>query len=190
MRAQTSTPVNEVIATRRSPRSFDESYLLSRDEQLAVLEAARWAASAFNTQPWRFYLGNRGDATFSEILSSLGEFNQMWAQKASTLILVASTTVKADGTPHADYQYDCGLAVGQLVIEAHDRGLIAHQMTGFSKDKARAALGMPDELVPVVVIALGKQDSPEKLSGPLQERELAPRVRLPLEELVLKGLPS
>jgi nitroreductase len=113
----------------------------------------------------------------------------MWAQKASTLILVASTTVKADGSAHADYQYDCGLAVGQLVIEAHDRGLIAHQMTGFSKEKAQSAVGVPSELVPVVVVAIGKQDSPEKLSGPLLEREMAPRERLPLEQLVLKGLP-
>jgi nitroreductase len=155
-----------------------------------MLEAARWAPSAFNGQPWRFFVGNRGDETYNQILSSLGEFNQSWAKNTSALILVASTTIKSDGTPHNDYQYDCGLAVAQLVMEAHDRGLVAHQMTGFSKDVARSELSIPEELVPVVVIAVGEQDAPEKLSGPLAEREVAKRERLPLESIVLKGLPA
>jgi nitroreductase len=155
-----------------------------------ILEAARWAPSAFNGQPWRFFVGNRGDEHFSQIMSALVEFNQSWAKNASALILLASTTVKADGSLHSDYLYDCGLAAAQLVVEAHDRGLVAHQMTGFNKEIARTALGIPDDLVPVVVIALGQQDSPEKLSGALAEREVAPRQRLPLHEIVLKGLPS
>ena len=156
----------------------------------AILEAARWAPSAFNGQPWRFFVGNRGDQHFAQILSSLSEFNQLWAKSASALILLTSTTTKADGSTHADYLYDCGLAAAQLVIEAHDRGLVAHQMTGFDKDAARTALEISSELVPVVVIAIGKQDSPEKLSGQLAEREVAPRQRLPLEDIVIKGLPA
>lgn len=190
MRAETSTPLNEIIATRRSPRSFNESAEISNEDLLAILEAARWAPSAFNGQPWRFFVGKRGDEVFGQILSSLGEFNQKWAHKASSLILVASTTVKADGAPHADYQYDCGLAVAQLSIEAHDRGLIVHQMTGFDKAVAKSAVAIGDELVPVVVVAVGTQDLPEKLSGPMLERELAKRERLPLESIVLKGLPA
>lgn len=191
MRAETSVPVNPVIATRRSPRSFKSSYVISPTDMRAILEAARWAPSAFNGQPWRFFVGNQGDATFTQILSSLGEFNQLWAKSASSLILVASSTVKADGTtPHGDYLYDCGLAVGQLVYEAHDRGLIAHQMTGFSKDLARTALDIPAELAPVVVIALGQQDAADKLEGALAEREMAPRERKALEEIVLRGLPT
>jgi nitroreductase len=190
MRAETSTPLNEIIATRRSPRSFDPDYVIPAEDIVAVLEAARWAPSAFNGQPWRFFVGHRGDQTYAQILSSLVEFNQKWAQNSSTLILVTSTTSKSDGTPHLDFQYDCGLAVAQLVIEAHDRGLVAHQMTGFNKETAQGAVEVPAELVPVVVIALGKQDAPEKLSGPLLERELAKRERLPLETIVLKGLPA
>ncbi len=190
MRAQTAVPVNEVIAIRRSPRSFDEQVAISDTDLIGILEAARWAPSAFNGQPWRFFVGKRGDATFNQILTSLVEFNQGWAKNASALILVAAQPTRDDGSIHADYQFDCGLSVAQLVIETHDRGLIAHQMTGFDKDKARTNVEMPTELVPVVVIAIGKQDSHEKLSGGLAEREVAPRGRKTLEEIVLVGLPK
>ena len=137
MRAETSVPINEVIATRRSPRSFDSSHTLADADLRAGLEAARWAPSAFNGQPWRFYAGLRGDDLFSEL---------------------------------------------------HDRGLVTHQMAGYSKELARTALDMPTELVPVVVIAVGKQDVAEKLPESLAAREVAPRERLPLEKLVIKGL--
>ncbi len=190
MRAETTVPVHEIIATRRSPRSFDESAVISDQDLLGILEAARWAPSAFNGQPWRFFVGKRGDELFNQIMASLVPFNQSWAERSSALILVAAKTVKSDGTIHADYQCDWGLAVGQLVIETHHRGLIAHQMTGFDKTIAQAGLSIPAELVPVVVIAIGKQDAPEKLSGPLLEREQAKRERLPLAEIVLKGLPA
>ncbi len=190
MRAETSVPVNEVIAVRRSPRSFDETATLDNQDLLGILEAARWAPSAFNGQPWRFFVGKRGDEVFTQILTSLGQFNQSWAQRASALVLVASKTVKGDGSIHADYQFDCGLAVGQLVIETHHRGLIAHQMTGFDKEIAQRELSITPDLVPVVVIAIGKQDAPEKLSGPLLEREQAKRERLSLSEIVIKGLPA
>ncbi len=190
MKAETSVPVHEIIATRRSPRSFDEVATISDDDLRGVLEAARWAASAFNGQPWRFFVGKRGDEVFTQILTSLGEFNQSWAKSASALILVSGKTTKQDGSIHADFQYDCGLAVAQLVIEAHHRGLIAHQMTGFDKTIAQSELSISADLMPVVVIALGTQDAPEKLTGPLLERELAKRERLPLSEIVVKGLPA
>jgi nitroreductase len=190
MRAETSTPVNEIIATRRSPRSFNAEAVISDVDLLAILEAARWAPSAFNGQPWRYFVGKRGDQVFGEILDSLGEFNQKWAVNSSALILVAGKTTKGDGSPHADYQYDCGLSVAQLSIEAHDRGLIVHQMTGFDRDKAASNVGMSGDLVSVVVVAVGTQDAPEKLAGPMLDRELAKRERLALSEIVLKGLPS
>lgn len=190
MRADTSVPVNEIIATRRSPRSFDAAATISDQDLRGVLEAARWAASAFNGQPWRFFVGKRGDEVFGQILTSLGEFNQSWAKNASSLILVAGKTTRNDGSIHADFQFDCGLAVAQLVIETHHRGLIAHQMTGFDKSVAQRELSIAPDLMPVVVIAIGTQDAPEKLSGPLLERELAKRERLPLSELVVKGLPA
>jgi nitroreductase len=190
MRAQTSVPVHEIIATRRSPRSLDSAAVITNEEVIALLEAARWAPSAFNGQPWRFFVGKRGDEHFAQILASLGEFNQLWAKNASALILVAAKTTKADGSIHHDYQYDTGLAVAQLAIEAHHRGFVAHQMTGFDKDKARGNLSIDIDLMPVVVVAVGKQDHPEKLNDAMRERELAPRQRLSLEEIVVKGLPK
>lgn len=190
MRSQTSVPVHEVIATRRSPRSLDQAALISDTDLVAIMEAARWAPSAFNGQPWRFFLGKRGDEIFNEILLSLVEFNQGWAKNSSALILVSAKPTRDDGSIHADYQFDCGLAVAQLVFETHSRGFVAHQMTGFDKEKARENLSMASDLVPVVAIAIGKQDLPEKLPAALAERELAPRARKPLEEIVIAGLPQ
>jgi nitroreductase len=190
MKAQTAVGINEVLANRRSPRSLDATAVLSKDDLLAILEAARWAASAFNSQPWRFFVGHRGDEVFAQILDSLAPFNQGWAHRASALILVAGVHTREDGTPNKGYLYDCGLAVSQLVMETHHRELVAHQMTGFDPEKVAQNLGVDVSLLPVAVIAIGKQASAEQLEGPLLERENAPRVRKSLEEIVVKGLPN
>ena len=190
MKAQTVVEINEVLANRRSPRSLDATAVLSKDDLLAILEAARWAASAFNSQPWRFFVGHRGDEVFAQILDSLAPFNQGWSYRSSVLILVAGVHSAEDGTPNKGYLYDCGLAVAQLVMETHHRGLVAHQMTGFDAAKAAQNLGVDVSLLPIAVIAIGKQASAEQLEGPLLERENAPRVRKSLEEIVVKGLPN
>ena len=190
MKAQTAVEINDVLANRRSPRSLDATAVLSKDDLLAVLEAARWAASAFNGQPWRFFVGQRGDEVFTQILDSLAPFNQGWAHRSSVLILVVGLPAREDGTPNKGFLYDCGLAVAQLVMETHHRGLVAHQMTGFDPEKAAQNLGIDASLIPVAVIAIGKQASAEQLEGPLLERENAPRERKALEEIVVKGLPS
>ena len=189
MRAQTSQPVHEIIATRRSPRSLDPTATFTDEDLIATLEAARWAPSAFNGQPWRFFIGRNGDALFRATLDTLQPFNQTWAKNASVLITVAAKTTKDDGSIHADYQYDCGLAVSQLVFEVHNRGFVAHQMTGFDRTVSATILEMDADLTPSVVVAIGKQVAPEKLEGPAAERELAPRSRKPLSEIVIKGLP-
>ena len=188
MKAQTAVEINEVLANRRSPRSLDATAVLAKDDLLAILEAARWAASAFNSQPWRFFVGHRGDEVFAQILDSLAPFNQGWSYRSSALILVAGVHSAEDGTPNKGYLYDCGLAVAQLVMETHHRGLVAHQMTGFDAAKAAQNLGVDVSLLPVAVIAIGKQASAEQLEGALLERENAPRVRKSLEEIVIKGL--
>ena len=190
MKAQTAVGINEVLANRRSPRSLEATAVLSKEELLAVLEAARWAPSAFNGQPWRFFVGQRGDEVFAQILDSLAPFNQGWAYRSSVLILVAGLPAREDGTPNKGYLYDCGLAAAQMVVETHHRGLVAHQMTGFDPEKAVQNLGIDASLIPVAVIAIGKQASAEQLEGPLLERENAPRERKALEEIVVKGLPS
>jgi len=190
MRANTAHPVHEIIATRRSPRSLAPEAALSDIEIISILEAARWAPSAFNGQPWRFFLGKNGDATFTQTLSSLEPFNQGWAKNASVLILVAAKTTRDDGSIHADFQYDTALAVAQMVFEVHNLGYVAHQMTGFNRENAQNSLEIPSDLVPVVVVAIGKQDHPDKLAPALAEREVASRTRKPLTEIVLRGLPA
>lgn len=190
MRAETSQPIHEIIATRRSPRSLDPRVPLNDQDLIAILEAARWAPSAFNGQPWRFFVGRSGDEVFTKTLSTLVPFNQSWAKNAAVLIAVGSKTIKEDGSAREDYQYDCGLAVAQMVFEIHHRGFVAHQMTGFDRTQIAEVLGMATDLTPVVVIAVGKQDVPEKLEGPAAERELAPRVRKELSEIVIAGLPK
>ena len=190
MKAQTAVEIHEVLANRRSPRSLDSTAVLSNQDLLAILEAARWAASANNGQPWRFFLGNRGDETFGQILDSLASFNQGWAHRASTLILVAGIHTREDGTPNKGFMYDCGLAVAQMVIETHHRGFVAHQMTGFDAAKAAENLRIDSTLTPVAVIAIGKQAPADLLQGAMLERENAPRQRKSLEEIVITGLPA
>jgi len=190
MKAQTAVEINEVLANRRSPRSLDATVSLSNEDLLAILEAARWAPSANNGQPWRFFVGHRGDEVFAQILDSLASFNQGWAHRSSELILVAGVHTREDGTPNKGYLYDCGLAVAQMVVETHHRGFVAHQMTGFDAAKAAENLGTDASLTPVAVIAIGKQAPADLLQGAMLERENAPRQRKSLEEIVVKGLPS
>jgi nitroreductase len=190
MSAITSVPIHSILAERKSPRSLDESVILSSDEITALLEAARWAPSANNLQPWRFFVGQRGDAIFTNILESLRPFNQNWSKRASLLVLVAGVTKNEDGSDNNSYSYDCALAVSQLTIEAHSRGYVAHQMAGFEKDLAIQNLSIDTGLAPVVVIAIGKQAGIEQLDEATAQRELAPRVRKPLVEIVLRGLPN
>ncbi|MEI8119991.1 MAG: nitroreductase family protein [Actinomycetes bacterium] len=190
MKAQTAVEINEVLANRRSPRSLDATVSLSNEDLLAILEAARWAPSANNGQPWRFFVGHRGDEVFAQILDSLASFNQGWAHRSSELILVAGVHSREDGTPNKGYLYDCGLAVAQMVVETHHRGFVAHQMTGFDAAKAAENLGTDASLTPVAVIAIGKQAPADLLQGAMLERENAPRQRKSLEEIVVKGLPS
>lgn len=190
MKAQTSVEIHEVLANRRSPRSLDSTAVLSQQDLIAILEAARWAPSANNGQPWRFFVGTRGDEVFGQILDSLASFNQGWAHRSAALILVAGVHSREDGTPNKNYMYDCGLAVAQMVVETHHRGFVAHQMTGFDALKATENLGIDPSLAPVAVISIGKQAPAEQLQGAMLERENAPRERKALSEIVVKGLPN
>ena len=190
MKAKTAVEIHEVLANRRSPRSLDSTALLANQDLIAILEAARWAPSANNGQPWRFFVGTRSDEVFGQILDSLASFNQGWAHRSSALILIAGVHSREDGTPNKGFLYDCGLAVAQMVIETHHRGLVAHQMTGFDAVKAAENLNIDASLTPVAVIAIGKQAPADLLQGAMLERETAPRERKSLHDIVLKGLPD
>jgi nitroreductase len=186
--AETSVPILPVLAERWSPRSYDAEYQLSREELLAVLEAARWAPSANNGQPWRFSVLERGTEAHTEVSERLSGFNQVWAPKASCLIVVSALTKRADGEPYRGAHYDVGLAVQSMVIQAHSMGLVAHQMSGADRAAIHELLGQGDDLEVLVLVAIGKAAPADALEGSARERELAPRTRLPLSELVLTEL--
>ncbi|MCS7483415.1 nitroreductase family protein [Umezawaea endophytica] len=174
------------IEQRWSPRAFDPVAEVSREQMGVLLEAARWAASHGNTQPARFLLGYRGDDTHARILGALRPRNRTWAQRASVLMIGAVVTADERGElPNT--VYGLGLAVQNLVLQAVDLGLVAHQIGGFDKDAVRVAFALPDDALPVVAIAVGHLGDVADLPEELQVRETRPRRRRPLTELVFSG---
>jgi len=150
-----------------------------------LLEAARWAPSAQNSQPWRFLVTRRGDEAHSRLFATLAPGNQTWAGAASALVLVAARTVGDDGRPQPWALYDTGQAVAALVTQAQADGLAVHQLGGFDTAAVRAEFGLGDALTPVVIIAIGRRDDIADLPEPLAARENAPRARRPVSDLLL-----
>jgi nitroreductase len=187
--AVTSAPILSVLAERWSPRSFDKGYKLTQAELLSILEAGRWAPSANNAQPTRYYVVTKDDSKHAEILGTLAGWNQAWAGDASAIILVAAATTNADGNPNPFAVYDAGQAVAHLSIQAHELGLHVHQMAGLDKAKASEIMGIPGDQELVVSVVVGKVAPAENLPEPLHEREIAPRTRLALEDIVVYGRP-
>jgi nitroreductase len=176
------------IHHRWSPRSFT-----GREVSPAILakvfEAARWTASAYNEQPWRFLVGVRNSETYNKIFQSLIGFNQGWAGKAPVLILgVTSTKFSHNGTPNGFALYDLGAASSYLTLQAAALGLSTHQMAGYDQAAARAAFAIPDDYALGSVIALGYQGEPAALDHEqLIAMEIAPRERKALSDFVLSA---
>ena len=177
-----------IFHERWSPRSFAEKEV-SRETLKKVFEAARWAPSANNEQPWRFLVGLRGTETHDKIAASLVDANRKWAAKAPVLILaVASGKFTKNDRPNRFAFYDLGGAVACLSLQAAALGLGTHQMAGYDTDKAQGLLGIPEDYVMGAAIALGYQDEPEKLVDPgMIEREIMPRERKHLAEFVFSS---
>jgi nitroreductase len=183
--ARTAAPLHPLLAARWSPRALDPTHRLDQDRLTALLEAARWAPSASNTQPWRFAVTLRGSAEHSAVLDALAPSNRVWAHAASALVVVAAETVAPDGAPRPWALYDTGQAVAHLSVQAEHEGLAVHQMGGFDRDSLRAALDATESVEPLVVLAVGRRDDTVELPEPLAGREAAPRTRLPLDELLV-----
>lgn len=186
--ADTQVPIHDLIRRRWSPRAFS-SRPVERQKILGLLEAARWASSSQNEQPWAFILATseRPD-TYNEMLAVLVEANRAWADKAPVLILaLAHVQFEKDGRPNRYAYYDLGLAAANLITQATADGLMAHQMAGFSTEEARKRFSVPEAWQPVSVIALGYPGDPESLSEKLRQRETVQRRRKPLESFVFEG---
>lgn len=183
--AETSAPLLDVLAERWSPRAFDTEHSLPEGALRGIFEAARWAPSANNIQPWRFIIARRGSESFAKIETALLGFNQMWAGNSAALVVNIAETADAEGKAHPWAEYDLGQAVAHLSVQAQSEGLHLHQMGGFDREAIRTAFALDSRFLPVSVTAIGAVGSPDTLPEGLREREAAPRTRLPLEELVL-----
>ncbi|MGY2079575.1 nitroreductase family protein [Modestobacter sp. SYSU DS0657] len=183
--AVTAVPLHPLLAERWSPRGLDAGHELGDDQLAALLEAARWAPSASNTQPWRFAVTRRGTAGFASVRDALAPGNQLWAHAASVLVVVAAETAGADGRPRPWAAYDTGQAVAHLNVQAQHEGLVVHQLGGFDRDRVAALLQLPGTVEPLVVLTVGRRDDAAELPEALAARERAPRERLPVESLLL-----
>jgi nitroreductase len=183
--ANTTVPVHPLVAERWSPRGFDREHELGDEALYALLEAARWAPSSSNSQPWRFLVTRRGEDAHGRLFAALAPGNQAWAGTASALILVAARTATDNGDPQPWALYDTGQAVATLVTQAQADGLSVHQMGGFDTAAVRAEFGLDGTLTPIVILAVGRRDGPAELPEPLAAREAAPRARRPLSDLLL-----
>ena len=183
--AQTSAPVIDTLAERWSPRAFDAEHSLPEGALRGVFEAARWAPSANNSQPWRFILARRGSDSFARIEEALVGFNREWAGSAAALVVNVAEVEDAEGNARPWAEYDLGQAVAHLSVQAHAEGLHVHQIGGFDRDRIREVFALEPRLRPVSVTAIGALGSHEQLPEPLRVREVAPRERMTLEDLVL-----
>ncbi|HMD10547.1 MAG TPA: nitroreductase family protein [Candidatus Acidoferrum sp.] len=185
--APTNFPVHDLIRDRWSPRAFSDKPV-DREILASLFEAARWAPSSNNEQPWAYLVATKDNAEdFAKTLSVLVEFNADWAKNAPVLLLAVSRLKFPNGNPNRNAFYDTGAATMLLSIEATARGLAVHQMAGFDPAKAKQVFEIPADCEPIAAIAIGYPGDPNSLSQKLQDRENAPRTRKPLTEFVMSG---
>jgi nitroreductase len=176
------------LAQRWSPRSFKDKAVSTNDLKI-ILEAARWAPSSSNVQPWRFLVGIKGSETHEKIFASLVGFNQGWANKPHILILGVALAKDAQGKMNAYALYDLGQAASDLVDQASALGIATHSMGGFDHDAVRKSFNLTEDYAIGAVIAVGYQDEPSALTNEqILQREIAPRERKPLSEIAITAL--
>jgi nitroreductase len=186
--AHTTYPLHELLQRRWSPLAFSNRPVTP--EQLGcLLEAARWAPSSYNEQPWHLIVATQDEpAEFDRLLTCLVEANQAWARSAPVLLLaVARLRFDRNGEPNRHAWYDVGQAIAHLSVQATALGLFVHQMAGFDADRARQTYHIPETHAPATAAAIGYHGDPATLSAPLQEREKGPRQRRPLTDFVYAG---
>lgn len=186
--AQTHFPIEEKLARRWSPYVFSDR---SVDAQAlrSIFEAARWAPSSFNEQPWRFIVGIKGrGSTFQQILSCLAEGNQVWAENAPVLVIgIYQKNFSSNGKPNKAAPHDLGLASANMILEATRHDLFAHMMIGMDPEAARSTFEIPDGAEPYVAMAIGHHGEADHDHSALAEREGKPRTRLPQQDFVFSS---
>jgi nitroreductase len=186
--APSDFPVHELIRERWSPRAFADKPV-TKEVLRSIFEAARWAPSSSNEQPWAYLVAVKDDHDgFAKMLSVLVEFNAAWAKSAPVLaIAVAHLVFAKNNAPNRNAQYDTGAASALLSVEATAHGLAVHQMAGFDPEKARQVFGIPAGREAMAALAIGYPGDPNSLPQPLKDRELSPRTRKPIAQFVMAG---
>ena len=186
--ADTNYPIHNLIQQRWSPRSFSdepvEGELLNQ-----LFEAARWAPSSYNEQPWKFIVARKeDDEAFAKLSKVMNEFNRSWGKDAPVLVLgLAKTTFDLDGRPNPHAEHDLGQAIAHLTFEATRNELYVHQMAGIEPNVAQDIYELPEGYKPMTMFAIGYKGQPESLSEKLQKQETSPRSRKPLDEVIVTG---
>jgi nitroreductase len=184
--ARAEHPILEIIGNRWSPLAFSNREV-EKEKLDRIFEAARWAASSSNEQPWDFIVTHKGTADFQKLADCLVEGNS-WAKNAPILILsVARMVFAQSGKPNRHGYHDTGMAVGNLLIQATAEGLVAHQMAGYDAAKANAAFALPEHHESVAVMALGYYGDHASLDEKYRQREEKPRERKPTSTFVFDG---
>ncbi len=183
---KTTYDINPIFVNRWSSRSF-ELYDMSDKELFALFEAARWAPSSFNNQPWRFIYSKRDSAHWNSLFELLDDYNKEWCSDAAALmVVIAKKTFDHNGEPMPTNQFDTGSAWENLALQAVSQGLATHAMAGFDHKKARKNLSIPDEYDVLAMVVVGKRGPKEKLPHTLKEHE-TPNGRKPLSEIIMEG---
>jgi len=188
--AVTNVPIYELLARRWSPRAFDPTRPVSREQLKVLLEAGRWAPSCNGDEPWRYLIWDKGrdPAGWQKAFDCLNENNKKWVKNVPLLMLsCAGSTFEATGKPNRWTQHDTGAASVSMALQATAMGLIVHQMGGWDVDKARAAFAIPAEYTPMAMIAVGYQTGPEILDDETKAKEMRPRARKPIAERFFEG---
>jgi nitroreductase len=184
---QSTYKINRLILNRWSSRSMTGEEL-DDDTIMSLFEAARWAPSSYNNQPWRFIYAKRNTENWNKLFNLLAEANKVWTKNAALLVVVVSRkNFEYNEKYSITHQYDVGAAWENLALEASSRGLVAHGMQGFDYEKARIDLEIPDNFDVMSMIAIGKKGPKENLPLELQNKEF-PNNRKPLNEIVMEGL--
>lgn len=180
------TDVHPIIQKRWSPLSFADR-LIEESQMEELFEAASWAASAYNEQPWRYVYAHRGTAGFEQLWSCLAEGNQPWTKSASVLfVAIHKNTFSNNGKPNAWASHDLGMANAQLLLQAVHRDIYGHLMAGFDREKIAQLLNLEEDSSPLCMGALGYLGSEDVLTGSYKNREQSPRSRKPVSAIAKK----
>ncbi len=184
----TTSTVHPLLTSRRSLRAYDPAKEVSDADLNSLFEAARWAPSAFNEQPWRFIYARKGTEAYDQIFNTLVPSNKDWVTFAPVLVLViVKLNSSHNGNPNRHAMHDLGLAMGNFSMQATSLGLNLHQMGGFMQQAAQETFNIPEGYEAVTVTAVGYLGSTDNLSEALLGRETAPRVRKDLSEFAFEN---